>query len=96
MSTTQDIAGIVPGLMGVALVGESMKMIPRNMTFGNPTKAKTPTKGKMNANPFAIKPMGKSKPMNYQKQNGTMIKGFTNIMVGTSLLGATAGMVNKL
>ena len=93
MSTTQDIAGIVPGLMGVALVGESMKMIPKNMTFGNPTKA---SKGKMNANPFAIKPMGKSKPMNYQKQNGTMIKGFTNIMVGTSLLGATAGMVNKL
>jgi hypothetical protein len=79
MSTTKDIAGIVPGVMGIALVGESLKMIPEDMTGFK--------KSKMNAKPFKMKPM---------KQNKKMIKGFTNIAVGTALIGATAGMVNKL
>lgn len=85
MSTTGDITGIVPGIMGIALVGESMKMIPKGM-MGDARKGKA----NMNGKPF------KMKPMNYKKQNGTMIKGFGNIMVGSALIGATAGMVNKL
>ena len=86
MSTTKDVAGIVPGLMGIALVGESLKMIPEDMTgFKKGKSAKI-----MTGKPF------KMKPMNYKKQNKKMIKGFTNIAVGTALIGATAGMINKL
>lgn len=77
MSTTKDIAGIIPGVMSVALVGESLKMLPKEM------KGK-----KMNSKPFAMKPM--------KSNNKKLIKGFTNITVGTALLGATSGMVNKL
>jgi hypothetical protein len=82
MSTTKDIAGIVPGVMGIALVGESLKMLPENMTGFK--------KGKMNGKPF------KMKTTNHKNQNKKMIKGFNNLNVGTALLGATAGMVNKL
>ena len=83
MTTTGNVAGIVPGLMGIALVGESMKMLPKDMTGFNRSKSST----KMNSRPFA---------MNHKKQNGKMIKGFGNIMVGSALIGGTAGMINNL
>ena len=68
MSTTKAVMGIVPGVMSLGLVAESMKMLP----------TKTGLKGK--------------KEMHSKK----MIKGFTKIMIGVPLIGATAGMVNKL
>lgn len=36
------------------------------------------------------------KPMNFKKQTGNMIKSGVALMVGIPLVGATAGMVNKL
>jgi hypothetical protein len=38
----------------------------------------------------------KGKRVNHKKQTGKMIKGFTGLMVGIPLVGATAGMVNQL
>jgi len=66
MSTAKSVAGIVPGVMSLGLVGESMKMLP--------------TKKSMKKKPSPKK----------------LIKGFVTIAVGVPLIGATAGMVNKL
>jgi hypothetical protein len=79
MTMEKDVLGIVPGVMSLGVLGESMKMLPGGMTGG---------KGK--------KGNGFGKPMNYKKQNGNMIKGFGNIMVGTALIGATSSMINKM
>ncbi len=68
MSTAKSIMGVVPGVMSLSLVAESMKMIP----------TKNGLKGKKE-----MKPM-------------KMVKGFTKIMIGIPLIGATAGMINKL
>ena len=38
----------------------------------------------------------KGKPVNFKKQTGNMIKSGVTLMVGIPLVGATAGMVNKL
>ncbi len=67
-STAKTVMGIVPGVMSLGLLGESMKMLPSEKEL----------KGKE-----------KYKPKK-------MIKGFTTIMIGIPLIGATAGMVNKL
>ena len=91
MSTTSDVMGIVPGVMGLGLVGESMKMLPKGM-IGTTRKGSIAGKGKRAL--YGNNAM--YKPMNYKKQNGTMIKGFANIAVGTALIGGTAGMINKL
>jgi len=68
MSTAKTVAGIIPGVMSLGLLGESMKMLP----------SKKGLKGKK-----------KQKPKK-------MIKGFTKIMVGVPLIGATSEMVNAL
>jgi hypothetical protein len=38
----------------------------------------------------------KMKKVNFKKQTGNMIKGGVGLMIGIPLVGATAGMVNKL
>ena len=67
MSTAKSVAGIVPGVMSIGLMGESLKMLPTE---------KEMKKGK-------IKPK-------------KLIKGATTILIGVPLIGATAGMVNKI
>ena len=79
MTMEKDVLGIVPGVMSLSVLGESMKMLPGGMTG---------SKGK--------KGNGFGKPINYKKQNGKMISGFGNIMVGTALTGATASLINKM
>lgn len=68
MSTAKSVAGIIPGVMSVALVSESLKFLPTEKEL----KAKK-----------------KAKPKK-------LVKGFVKVMVGIPLIGATAGMVNKL
>ncbi len=69
-STAKTVMGIVPGVMSLGLLGESMKMLPSKKEWeGKKKKSPSPKK---------------------------MIKGFTTIMIGIPLIGATAGMVNKL
>ena len=68
MSTAKTVAGIIPGVMSLGLLSESMKMLP----------SKKEWKGKK-----------KQKPKK-------LVKGFTKIMIGVPLIGATAGMVNTL
>ena len=68
MSTAKTVAGIVPGVMAVGLLGESLKMLP----------TKKELEGKKKIKPKKI------------------IKGFVTTMVGVPLIGATAGVVNKL
>jgi len=67
MSTAKSVAGIVPGVMSIGLLGESLKMLPSE---------KDMKKGKISPK--------------------KMIKGATTMLVGIPLIGATAGMVNKL
>jgi hypothetical protein len=45
---------------------------------------------------FDFTPKKRMKKINHKKQTGKMIKGFTGLMVGIPLVGATAGMVNQL
>ncbi len=67
MSTAKTIAGVIPGVMSLGLVGESLKMLPTEKDIK--TENISPKK---------------------------MIKGATTMLVGIPLIGATAGMVNKL
>jgi|GEM_PF-3047931 len=75
----KGLAGTAIGLGGLALVGESMKMIPTNFGIG----------------PQRRKKGGKKKKGRIQKPT-PFIKGATNLMVGTALLGGAAGIVNKM
>ncbi len=68
MTTTKAVMGIVPGVMSVGLLGESLKMLP----------SKKQLKGKKKIGPKKI------------------VKGFTTVMVGVPLIGATSKMVNAL
>jgi hypothetical protein len=81
---TDGILKIVPGLMGVALVGESLKMIPDEMKTVKPSKKTTLS--------FYGRP-AKAQPFKVQKQTKPIIKGFANIAIGTALVGATAKMI---
>ena len=46
---------------------------------------------------YSMKPKkSKFNDFDFRKQNRRMIRSFTGIMVGVPLLGATAGMINKL
>jgi len=67
MTLAKDIASITPGIMSVALVGNTMKMIPKD--FSKSSKKKNNTK---------------------------FLKGFTEIMIGVPLIGATSNIVAKL
>ena len=63
---------IVPGVMAVGLLGESMKMLPKEGEWsGKKKKDKGPSSKKV-------------------------VKGFVTAKVALPLIGATAGMVNKL
>ena len=44
---------------------------------------------------FSMKKKKKMKP-NFKKQTGRMLKGGVGLMIGIPLVGATAGMINKL
>jgi len=39
---------------------------------------------------------GKNKEVSSMKQSKKMVKGFTDIMIGTSMIGPTAGMIDAL
>lgn len=67
MSFVKPIARIIPGVMALAVAGEAIKLVPRNIP--------------------------KEKPL---KQSKKLIKGFTKIIIGTALIGPTAGLVNRL
>jgi hypothetical protein len=92
---TKNILGVVPGLMGVAVMGEALKTIPKDMGTGyKPMKMKNSKTsigmyGSYKAKPFS----SKTKNTGYQKQTKSMVKGMTNVMVGTALVGATASMI---
>jgi hypothetical protein len=73
----KTMAGTAVGIGSLALVGESMKMIP-DMNFGLGPKGR-----------------GKKKRMRQRKPT-PIIKGATNLMIGTALLGGAAGIVNKM
>lgn len=45
---------------------------------------------------FKMPKKGKMKPINFKKQTGNVIKSGVTLMIGIPLVGATAGMVNKL
>ncbi len=68
VSTTKAVMGIVPGVMSLGLLGESLKVLP----------SKKQLKGKEKIKPKKI------------------VKGFVTTMIGVPLIGATAGIVNKL
>lgn len=68
MSTAKSVAGIIPGVMSIGLLGRTMSYLPTEKELKGETK---------------MKPM---KP----------VKMFTEIMIGVPLIGATAGMINKL
>ena len=72
MTFTKSVAGLVPGMMSLAVVGHTAKMIPQDWS-----------------------PKG-MKNYNSKKATGNLIKGFTGIMIAVPMIGATAGMVNKL
>jgi len=67
MNTAKSIAGVIPGVMSLGLVGESVKMLP---------KKKEIKKGKTNSK--------------------KIVKGAVQTIIGIPLIGATAGMINKL
>ena len=68
MSTVKAVAGVIPGVMAVGLLGRTLKYLPTDKELKGQTK---------------IKPM-------------KTVKMFTEIAIGVPLIGATAGMVNKL
>ena len=70
MTVEKSVMGIVPGVMSLGLLGESLKMLPDEKEL----------KGKKKKSPSPKK----------------IVKGFTTIMIAVPLIGATAGMVNKL
>jgi len=103
MTTEGTIAKVIPGLMGVSLLG---------YTYGNTRNVfKQAGLGDLNhygsykgnrnvlkyskAHPKVDFWKGSSRP-NYRKASGTLVKGAVNIMVGTALLGGVAGQVNSL
>jgi len=68
MSTTKAVAGVIPGVMAVGLLGRTLKYLPTDKELSGKAK---------------VKPM-------------KTVKMFTEIAIGVPLIGATAGMVNKL
>jgi len=68
MAMAKSIAGIAPGLMSLALVGNTMQMIPKEVG------------GKADS----------------KKGTANFLKGFTGIMIGVPLIGATSNMVSTL
>lgn len=76
----KPLLGTAVGLQSLALVGVAAKPVMKNGLFDMSKKGK---KIKM-------------KPVNMKKQTGNMIKSGVGLMVGIPLVGATAGMINKL
>ena len=68
MSTAKSVAGIIPGVMSIGLLGRTLKYLPTDKELSGKAK------------PKPMKP----------------VKMFTEIMIGVPLIGATAGMINKL
>jgi len=68
MSTVKAVAGVIPGVMALGLLGRTLKYLPTDKELS-----------------------GKAKPKPMKT-----VKMFTEIAVGVPLIGATAGMVNKL
>lgn len=66
MTFTTNVAGLIPGMQSLAVVGKSMEFIPKEGKKGKKVSSKK------------------------------MIKGFTEIMVGTAMIQPTANIVSKL
>lgn len=69
----KTMAGTAVGLGSIGLVGESLKMIPKD--FGSPMRGKKKKGAKTTTN---------------------VVKGATNLMVGTALLGGASKIVNAM
>ena len=69
MAFTAAVSNLIPGMMGLSVLGRSAQMIPSSQFWGN----------------------GKRKP-----KSKNMIKGFTNIMIGIPMIGATANLTSAL
>jgi len=88
MSIVKSVLGATVGLQSVALLGRGMSMVPKD--FSNPKydgsgRGIRANKGRGGCS--KTKPLGQGKKM---------IGGFTDIMVGTALIGPTSSMVNTL
>jgi hypothetical protein len=88
---TKTMAGTAVGLGSIALVGHSMKMIPKDMMqVPRPQRMRMRIQGR----PVRMQPM-KMKPVkfNTRASTGNFVKGAAGLMVGTALLSGASSMI---
>ena len=67
-SMAKNVAGIVPGVMAIGLLGNSMRVLPKEVG------------GKADS----------------KKGTANMLKGFTGVMIGVPMIGATSNIISTI